>query len=126
MNELIETFVKDIQKECFRSLYDDVSYVNTLNEHQGNQEVMYILIINNFAYPFEEIRYSDDFSMLSEHLLARVGRLDVKYESRDEYENILSKDNELVAFRGSWNDGIISYFHEGVIIKANKLLDKKA
>jgi len=37
MNELIETFVKDIQKECFRSLYDDVSYVNTLNEHQGNQ-----------------------------------------------------------------------------------------
>lgn len=121
MNKIIEKFVEDMRRELFRSWYDDVNLNDTGIENNTDESERFMLMINNFSYPFEEVLYSENLQELSDRLNNYIKKLDNKYDRRTEYENLISNKNTLVAFRGYWSDGENNYFHEGIIIKAKKL-----
>lgn len=109
-----------MKNEKFRSLYDDVAmkfdHINTKTNSKG----LFVLITNNFAYPFEKITYNKDIKILSNYLNSWICELDRQYVGRREFESIISSEKIVTAFRGYWDDEENSYFYEGVIIEAHK------
>ncbi|MGM0238081.1 hypothetical protein [Enterococcus sp. AZ103] len=114
--------IDEIHKEKFRSLLDDINYINTVDD-PSKQEDMFILIRNTFSMPFDKVVYDTNLNVLSDVLAKDISKLNEEYKRVNNLKTVYSNENILVGFRVFWYDEVNSYFYESVIIRANRYLE---